>query len=64
MTSPAADRTDAAQRLGAASLADLLQIAAALLLGAFIIFGASFAPMTVVHNATHDARHSFAFPCH
>jgi cobalt transporter subunit CbtB len=34
------------------------------LLGAALIFCAGFAPMEVLHNAAHDARHSAAFPCH
>ena len=37
---------------------------AAVLLGAFLVLGAGFAPLTIAHNAAHDARHSFAFPCH
>jgi cobalt transporter subunit CbtB len=36
----------------------------ALLLGAFLIAGVGFAHLDVVHNAAHDARHAFAFPCH
>jgi cobalt transporter subunit CbtB len=45
----------------AASLAAALS---AVLLGAFLVLGAGFAPIDVAHNAAHDARHSFAFPCH
>jgi cobalt transporter subunit CbtB len=37
---------------------------AALLLGAFLLLGTGFAPIAIAHNAAHDARHSFAFPCH
>jgi cobalt transporter subunit CbtB len=37
---------------------------AAILLGAFLVLGAGFAPISIAHNAAHDARHSFAFPCH
>ena len=33
-------------------------------LGLVIVFAAGFAPSEAVHNATHDTRHSFAFPCH
>ena len=33
-------------------------------LGVMIIFAAGFAPSETVHNAAHDTRHSFAFPCH
>jgi cobalt transporter subunit CbtB len=36
----------------------------ALLLGAFLLLGTGFAPIAIAHNAAHDARHSFAFPCH
>lgn len=36
----------------------------ALLLGAFFILGVGFAQPMVMHNAAHDARHAFAFPCH
>jgi cobalt transporter subunit CbtB len=36
----------------------------ATLLGAFLVLGAGFAPISAVHNAAHDARHAFAFPCH
>ena len=33
-------------------------------LGLVIVFAAGFAPSEAVHNAAHDTRHSFAFPCH
>ena len=33
-------------------------------LGLVIVFAAGFAPSDAVHNAAHDTRHSFAFPCH
>lgn len=36
----------------------------ALLFGAFLVLGAGFAQPTTLHNAAHDARHAFAFPCH
>ncbi|MBM3566003.1 MAG: cobalt transporter [Alphaproteobacteria bacterium] len=34
----------------------------ALVFGAFVIFGAGFA--AVAHDAAHDTRHAFVFPCH
>lgn len=37
---------------------------AALLLGVFVLFGVAFAGPEVIHNAAHDSRHAFAFPCH
>lgn len=36
----------------------------ALLLGAFLVLGTGFAHSDAIHNAAHDARHAFAFPCH
>jgi cobalt transporter subunit CbtB len=36
----------------------------AALLGFFILYGVGFASIPALHNAAHDARHSFAFPCH
>ena len=35
----------------------------AILIGAFLVLGAGFSPIAAIHNATHDARHTF-FPCH
>lgn len=50
-----ADRSTANRKLAA-----LLAVA----LGLVIVFGAGFVPSEAVHNAAHDTRHSFAFPCH
>ena len=33
-------------------------------LGLVIVFAAGFAPREAVHNAAHNTRHSFSFPCH
>jgi cobalt transporter subunit CbtB len=38
--------------------------AAALLLGAFFVWGAGLANADVLHDAAHDTRHSYGFPCH
>ena len=32
--------------------------------GVFLVFGAGFANSAALHEAAHDARHAFAFPCH
>jgi cobalt transporter subunit CbtB len=48
----------------AAPASRLMQLGLAALLGLFIIGFAGFAPLSAVHNAAHDARHSLAFPCH
>ena len=36
----------------------------AMVLGLFLILGTGFAHSNILHNAAHDARHAFAFPCH
>jgi cobalt transporter subunit CbtB len=46
------------------SAAALAAPVVAVLLGAFVLIGAGFAPIAAIHNAAHDSRHSFAFPCH
>ena len=37
---------------------------AALMLGLGFIYLVGFAPISAVHNAAHDTRHTAAFPCH
>jgi cobalt transporter subunit CbtB len=34
------------------------------LAGTALIFLVGFAPISAVHNAAHDTRHTAAFPCH
>lgn len=36
----------------------------AAMLGLGLLFVAGFAESQVLHNATHDTRHSTGFPCH
>jgi cobalt transporter subunit CbtB len=47
-----------------ATLARRLPALGAILLGLVLIYGAGFAAPSVLHNAAHDGRHAFAFPCH
>jgi len=35
-----------------------------LILGLGFVYFVGFAPLSAVHNAAHDTRHSAAFPCH
>jgi cobalt transporter subunit CbtB len=44
--------------------AAILPAILAILLGAFVVYGVGFASPMGIHNAAHDARHSFTFPCH
>lgn len=38
--------------------------AVAILFGVFLVLGTGFSHSDTIHNAAHDSRHSFAFPCH
>ena len=42
----------------------VLQAVLAMTLGLFVVFMVGFSQIDAVHNATHDVRHSNAFPCH
>ena len=46
------------------TLSTTVQIMGAIAFGVALFFVVGFAPMDVAHNAAHDARHAFAFPCH
>lgn len=46
------------------SVSTPLQLLAACILGAVIVYAAGFINTTAVHNAAHDTRHSQGFPCH
>lgn len=41
-----------------------LPAVAAIVFGVFVVLGVGFAGPSAIHNAAHDSRHSFAFPCH
>ena len=45
-------------------ISETVQLSVVFLLGVVVLLGVGFLPMDAVHNAAHDARHSFAFPCH
>lgn len=36
----------------------------AVLLGSFLLLGTGFTHSNLLHDAAHDARHGFTFPCH
>ena len=33
-------------------------------IGLIVVFGVGFAGSATLHNAAHDTRHAFNFPCH
>ncbi len=52
------------QSVGVSAQAKTTQVLAAALFGVSVFMAVGFAPIEVVHNATHDTRHSTGFPCH
>jgi len=36
----------------------------AAMFGAFLVLGVGFAHSASIHDAAHDTRHAFSFPCH
>jgi cobalt transporter subunit CbtB len=50
--------------VGTVSLEKLPAVGFALLLGLFLFLGVGFASPAAIHNAAHDGRHVFSFPCH
>ena len=57
-------RTLTQQQAAAEKTAAKLPAVLALIFGVFLVFGAGFAQSSTLHNAAHDARHAFSFPCH
>ena len=47
-----------------ASTSQVGAIFGAIVIGGFLSFASGFAQATIVHDSTHDLRHSMAFPCH
>lgn len=47
-------------RIGARTVAGLM----ALVIGSILVFGVGLANSQVLHDAAHDTRHSYGFPCH
>ena len=53
------------QELAAVSdIAAKLPAVLALIFGMFMVLGTGFAHLSTIHNAAHDVRHTFSFPCH
>jgi len=50
--------------ISGSSVAKKSQLLLTALLGISILLFVGFTPLEVVHNATHDTRHSTGFPCH
>jgi cobalt transporter subunit CbtB len=57
-------RTSAAHTGETAKISRMLSAGVAIALGMIVLFGMGFAGPEILHNAAHDVRHGFAFPCH
>lgn len=57
-------RTIGGTKATADHVAILVPVMLAVLLGSFLLFGTGLSTLSAAHNAAHDARHAFAFPCH
>lgn len=55
---------EAARGVAWAAIARSWPVVIAVMLGVGLIYGAGFAGSSALHEAAHDSRHSFAFPCH
>jgi cobalt transporter subunit CbtB len=64
MTASSTRRHGEGSGLADLTAARAIPIFMAALLGIFIIGGVGFSHIAAVHNASHDYRHSMAFPCH
>ena len=54
----------ASARAAPAATAVVIPAVLAILLGVVLVYGVGFASPMALHNAAHDVRHAFAFPCH
>ncbi|WP_018181570.1 CbtB domain-containing protein [Kaistia granuli] len=48
----------------ASAQARLVPALFAIAFGLFLFIGTGFAAPSLIHNATHDTRHSLGLPCH
>ena len=58
------EKTSTVQFATAEESASKLPAILALAFGMFLVLGTGFAQPSTIHNAAHDARHAFTFPCH
>jgi len=54
----------ASSKAAPGAIAVVIPAVLAIVLGAMLVYGVGFASPMTLHNAAHDARHAFAFPCH
>ena len=52
------------QTLAPVNTGKTIQLISSAIFGLIILSVVAFAPLDIIHNAAHDARHSSGFPCH
>lgn len=58
------DKTTSGHARATVQATEALPALCAMLFGLFLLYGVGFANSSALHNAAHDQRHSFTFPCH
>ncbi len=53
-----------ASRAAVGRLAAAMPAVFAVVFGLFLVYGTGLAQPNTIHDAAHDARHAFSFPCH
>lgn len=57
-------RASTAHASETAKISRMLAAGVLIALALIVLYGTGFAGPEVLHNAAHDVRHGFAFPCH
>lgn len=57
-------RTSTAHASETSKISRMLGASLLITLALIVLYGTGFAGPEVLHNAAHDVRHGFAFPCH
>ncbi len=56
--------SNSASTAASLSVSKIIPLCMSGFIGLFVVGFVGFSHMEVVHNASHDTRHSLAFPCH
>ncbi|WP_111496090.1 MULTISPECIES: CbtB domain-containing protein [Marinobacter] len=56
--------SSSSESVSGSRVSSAVQQGAVAVFGALILYAVGFLPMSAAHNAAHDTRHTFVFPCH